>query len=128
MEGRSAISISAMIGSAPTRLPALVLLLALGLSLAGQTIAAMVMVAPMDMGMGTQASAASTCPACNDGSGDTMPSQCMTVVCWNLAAIPASGPSISPAVAPDFVAATYIMVPGLSPGPDPHPPRILFPV
>ncbi|HKW53990.1 MAG TPA: hypothetical protein VJO12_09875, partial [Stellaceae bacterium] len=79
-------------------------------------------------GMGTQASAASTCPACNDGSPGAMPSQCMTVVCWNLAAIPASGPSMSPAVPPDFVATTYLMAPGLSPGPDPHPPRILFSV
>lgn len=126
--GGGATSISGMIGSAPTRLRALALLLSLGLGLAGQTIAGMAMAAPMDMRMGTQASAAHSCPACSDGSAGAMPAQCMTVLCWNLAAIPASGPPLPPAMRTDFAAATCLMAPGLSPGPDPHPPRALFSV
>src|SRR5258708_25337933 len=111
-----------------TRFRAFLLLLVLGASLTGQIMAGAVMAAPMDMRAATHVSAASSCPACNDGSSDGMPSQCVAVTCWNLTAIPASDPLMPPVGPMGFVAATYMAIPGLSPGPDPHPPRVLFSV
>ena len=124
----SAISIAAMMRLRLTRLRAFLLLLVFGASLTGQIMAGAAMAAPMDMRVGTHVSAASSCPACNDGSSDGMPSQCVAVACWNLTAIPASDPLIPPVGPTGFIPATYMMIPGLSPGPDPHPPRVLFSV
>ena len=123
-----AISVSAMMRLGLSRFRALLLLLVFGASLTGQIMAAAAMAAPMDTQAGVQALLGSSCPACNDRSSDAMPSQCSIVVCWNLTVIPASGPFMPPLGPTVFVAAAYMIVRGLSPSPDPHPPRAIFSV
>ena len=110
------------------RLRALLLLLVFGVSLTGQIIAGAAMAAPMEPRGDIQVSAAQRCPGRDDGTTGAMPAQCAIVFCWDCTAIPAAGPVIHRVVPTALVPAADIMVPGLSLGPDPHPPRVLLSV
>lgn len=112
-----------MIGSAPTRLRALVLLVALSLSLAGQALASTLSIATAPSPV-EQVSAAGVCPDCGDG-GAAMALPCFAVSCWNLAAIATGGFLIDGAEPGRFAAPTGNVATGRSPRPDPYPPRAL---
>ena len=108
-----------------TRSRALLLLLVFGVSLTGQIMAG-AMAAPMGPRGDVQMSAAQNCPGCDNGMTGAMSAQCGILSCWNFTAIAVDGLVVHQVVPIALVPTTDIMVPGLTPGPDPHPPRFLL--
>jgi hypothetical protein len=107
-----------------TRFRGWLLLLAFALSLAGQAVAGAAMAAPVAQPAGAHVSALGSCPDCIGGGMDSAMPQCALVFCGTMLAITATGPIID-----RFGSVVFFVSPtdpgiGLSPDPDPHPPRI----
>ena len=112
--------------SALSRVRALLLLLALCLGIAGQFAARAAMAAPMMPSQATHVSAAGSCAGCG-GDANGMAPQCAIVSCAGMPGLPASGPAIERVEPAAFSLPATDTYTGLSPRPDPHPPRSFLP-
>lgn len=113
------------------RFRAIMLLLALGLSLAGQALAGIGIGDQMSSGPAAAASvvnpgAMQSCPDCNGGKA-TAPTRCPVAFCWNFVAIPALAVGVERGALPELVALPYSIYPGIALRPEPHPPRSINP-
>ena len=111
-----------MIGSRRIRLRAFLMILAFGFGLIAQVLMGTAMAAPMPA-TGISVTAMTECPACAGGDNAALTGGCVVAYCWNMAAVPAQSIGVERGASLAFVAGHYDLHPGLSSGPDPHPPK-----
>jgi len=122
-----------MAGSRFARLRAILLLVAFGLSLAGQAFAATVVAdryaaatAKPTMAMMIKgAGGISRCPACDQANTTGMVPNCAVGICWGMVAVPAQAARVERAKSVVFALPPGTFPHGIAVRPEPHPPRSL---
>lgn len=125
------LSIWAMVGSRFGRFRAILLLVAFGLSIAGQAFAATVVV---DQSAAARAKPTMMindvggmphCPGCDQANNTGMVPSCAVGICWGLVAVPAQAVHVDFVKSVVFAQPPYTLPHGIAVRPEPHPPRSL---
>ncbi|MDE2167754.1 MAG: hypothetical protein KGJ66_15620 [Alphaproteobacteria bacterium] len=110
---------------------AILLLVAFGLSLAGQALAATVVVdqsaaaRATPMMMVTGADGMARCPGCDRANNTGMVPNCAVGICWGLVAVPAQAVRVERLKSVVFALLPDTFSHGIAVRPEPHPPRSL---
>ena len=112
-----------MFGLVISRFRVVMLLLALGLGLAGQIASSAAMAAQMQAAPNPGSATGMDCPGCASDQTGGIAATCTVAACWIIPALPAHSGTAEPPPQTVFMPSVELIVAGIATAPEPHPPR-----